>query len=196
MSSRVVDRDALVGFLARLDHHCGRPGRVFLVGETSQLLEGWRRWASFIELTMEADDPLEDGPVFRRALEATRSELDLPVVVESPAEVIPLPDGWETRARPAHAPTEWLRVFHFDPYSVSFRFIARGDEPDYHLVLQYLSRDWVTEDEMENHLESVLPRFTAETIAQDPAEFRRRYKGLLQMWHTVRPGATHRTTEA
>ncbi|MCK5447510.1 MAG: hypothetical protein KAI98_08765 [Gemmatimonadetes bacterium] len=194
MSSRVVDREALIGFLARLDHHCGRPGRAFLVGETSQLLEGWRRWASFIELTLEADDALEDGPAYRQALEAAQSELDLPVVVESPAEVIPLPDGWEARARPAAASTEWLSVFHFDPYSVSFRFIARGDEPDYHLVLQYLSHGWVTVEAMEYLLESVLPRFTAETIAQDPAEFRRRYKGLLQMWHTMRPGATRRET--
>jgi hypothetical protein len=194
VSSRVVDRQALIGFLEQFDHFCGRPGSVFLVGETSQLLEGWRRWASFIELTLEADDALADGPAYRQALELAQSELDLPVVVESPAEVIPLPDGWEARARPAHLSTQWLRVFHFDPYSVSFRFIARGDEPDYHLVLQYLSHGWVTVEAMESLLESVLPRFTAETIAQDPAEFRRRYKGLLQMWHTVRPGATHRAT--
>lgn len=196
MSSRLVDRQALIGFLAQLDHHCDRPGSVFLVGETSQLFEGWRRWASFIELTLEADDALQDGPAYRQALTATQSELELPVVVESPAEVIPLPDGWEARARPAHASTEWLRVFHFDPYSVSFRFIARGDEPDYQLVLQYLSHGWVTVEAMDNLLESVLPRFMAETIAQDPAEFRRRYKSLLQMWRTVRSGAMHRTTGA
>ncbi len=197
MTSRaIVDREALLGFLVRLDHHYHRPGRIFLVGETTQLLEGWRRFASTIELTLEPVDPLKDAPAARRALETTRDELDLPVVVESPAQVIPLPDGWEARARPAVAPTEWLRVYHFDPYSVAFRFVARGDEPDYHLVLQYLAHGWVTVEEMDAHLAAVLPRFSAETIAQDPAEFRRRYKGLLQMWHTVRPGTVHRATGA
>jgi hypothetical protein len=35
---------------------------------------------------------------------------------------------------------------------------------------------------MDRLLEDVLPRFTRETIAQDPAEFRRKYRGLCQMW--------------
>jgi hypothetical protein len=35
---------------------------------------------------------------------------------------------------------------------------------------------------MDALLDELLPRFTRETIAQDPAEFRRKYRGLLQMW--------------
>jgi len=35
---------------------------------------------------------------------------------------------------------------------------------------------------------------TMETIAQDPAEFRRKYKGMTQMWHAVAPRTTHRIT--
>jgi hypothetical protein len=31
-------------------------------------------------------------------------------------------------------------------------------------------------------LSGLLPQFNKETIAQDPAEFRRKYRGLLQMW--------------
>ena len=195
MTRPAIDRAAVMGFLNRVDRLFGKRGRVFLVGETSQLIEGWRPWVGEVELTAEAAEPLTDGPGLRRALEAARRETDLPVVLESPAEVIPLPDGWEGRARPVASPTEWLEVCHFDPYSVSFRYLARGDEPDYHLILRYLSHGWITEAEMARLLEATLPRFTAETIAQDPAEFRRRSKGLLQMWHAVRPGVTHRPTQ-
>ncbi len=34
-------------------------------------------------------------------------------------------------------------------------------------------------------LASLLPRFTSETLQQDPAEFRRKFKGLLQMWRAA-----------
>ncbi|MGQ0605151.1 MAG: hypothetical protein ACT4QE_26035, partial [Anaerolineales bacterium] len=80
-----------------------------------------------------------------------------------------------------------LQVYHFDPYSVAFRLIARGDEPDYHAVIAYLQPDWLTVGEMDALLADLLPRFTSETIQQDPAEFRRKYKGLLQMWRAAKP---------
>jgi len=35
-------------------------------------------------------------------------------------------------------------------------------------------------------LDDLLPQFTKESIAQDPAEFRRKYRGLLQMWRSIR----------
>ena len=89
-----------------------------------------------------------------------------------------------------------LSLFHFDPYSVAFRFLSRGDEPDYHLVLTYLKHGWLKTDEMELKLGALLPRFTAETIQQDPAEFRRKYKGMLQMWRAGQAGRTHRHNAA
>jgi hypothetical protein len=64
--------------------------------------------------------------------------------------------------------------------------------PDYHLVLTFLDHGWLTLEEMESRLTALLPRFSMQTIQQDPAEFRRKYKGLLQMARAVRPGAIHR----
>lgn len=60
--------------------------------------------------------------------------------------------------------------------------------------LTYVEHGWVTLEEMNERLEALLPRFTSETIQQDPAEFRRKYKGLMQMARAVRPRTTHRTT--
>jgi hypothetical protein len=99
--------------------------------------------------------------------------------------VIPLPGGWEERARPVprdfRAPGDALTVLHFDPYSVVLRLVARGDERDYLAALQYLQRGWVEMGELERMLGEVLPRCTSETLAQDPAEFRRKLRGLRQV---------------
>ena len=207
MRRAYVTRTILADFIARLDREFGRPGRLYLVGETTQVFEGWRPWARRIEFT--ADVASEDRSAFSRVARGLAEELGVSVIDEWPGDVIPLPEGYEGRARPSAAgesvsggaiaedavPSR-LALYHFDPYSVAFRFIARGDEPDYHLVLTYLAHGWITMEEMNERLSALLPRFTAETIQQDPAEFRRKYKGLLQMWKAVRPRATHRSTRA
>ncbi len=189
-----VTRPILLDFLARLDAAFARPGRLYLIGETTHLFEGWRSWIEQVECCAEVAP--DDREAFDQAMHAVAADLGIAVLVEAPGDLIPLPDGFETRHRPIDGPTTHLRLHHFDPYSLAFRFIARGDEPDYHLVLTYLDHGWLSFEEMEARLAALLPRFSLETIQQDPAEFRRKYKGLLQMWHAVRPGTTHRPTPA
>lgn len=187
---RLVDNSVLGAFLDRLDATFARPGRLYLIGETSLVLEGWRPWTGTLEFCAEVD--AGDQPALRQAVRAVRAELGIDVHEESPADLIPLPDGYAQRA----LPVPWSRVsngkrkqqlqlFHFDPYSVAFRFIARGDEPDYHLVIAFLRNGWLTLAELEAKLNALLPRFSFQTIQQDPAEFRRKYKGLLQMWRSM-----------
>jgi hypothetical protein len=147
-------------------------GPVWLVGETGQLWEGWIERVTAAGLA-------SDDPAVRRALAATAERLGLALVLESPGDVVPLPAGSATRHRPAEG---MPGLAHFDPYSVTLRCLARGDEPDYRTVLRYLRHGWMTLEEMDRLLDEVLPRFTRETIAQDPAEFRRKYRGLRQMW--------------
>lgn len=196
----LVNQKRLSEFLAELDAMFARPAQVYLIGETSQVFEGWRPWTDRVELTVEV--PFQNRADFERLIRQLAAGLEIAVLQESPAEVIPLPADYRQRARDAAPDPEigrvWevLQVYHFDPYSVAFRYIARGSEPDYHLVLHYLKHGWMTEEGMEHHLKGLLPRFTRETIQQDPAEFKRRYKGLLQMWRSVSPGTTHRHTQA
>jgi hypothetical protein len=205
MRCSYVTRITLVDFVERLDREFGRPGRLYLVGETTQVFEGWRPWTPRIEFT--ADVASEDRSAFSRVARGLAEELGVSAIDEWPGDVIPLPEGYEGRARPAAAGASssegaiaagavprHLALYHFDPYSVAFRFIARGDEPDYHLVLTYLEHGWMTVEEMKERLAALLPSLTAETIQQDPAEFRRKYKGLLQMWEAVQPRTTHRST--
>jgi len=190
LSSLYVTNTRLRDFLTRLDTEFARPGQLYLVGESTQVFEGWRRWSPQIEFT--ADVAEQDRADFSRITGELAREMAIAVWEESPAQLVPLPDGYEDRARPARGELKHLSLFHFDSYSVAFRFVARGDEPDYHLVLTYLEQGWIVLEEMDSLLEGLLPRMTMETIAQDPAEFRRKYKGMLQMWKSVAPRTTHR----
>ena len=74
------------------------------------------------------------------------------------------------------------------------RLIARGDEPDYVAALEYVLHGWVEPARLEGLLGEVVPRMTNQTLAQDPAEFRRKFKGLRQLYlrsHAVySPGGT------
>lgn len=185
-----IQRAHIDAFLDGLQATFGRPGRLFLVGETTTVFEGWSPWTE--QLLFAAEVAPADRPAFDEAVQQVQERLGLDLLEESPADVIPLPDGYMARARPVRDGP--LQVYHFDPYSVSLHVIARGDEPDYHLVLAFLEHGWIDLMEMERLLEELLPRFTCETIQQDPAEFRRKYKGLLQMRQAIRPGQLHRPT--
>ena len=157
------------------------------------MFEGWRPWSPRIDFTAEVASKIA-GPS-PGWLRVSRIRSASPRFDEWPGDVIPLPEGYQERARgAAGAVPRHLALYHFDPYSVAFRFIARGDEPDYHLVLTVPEHGWISVEEMHDRLAALLPKLTAETIQQDPAEFRRKYKGLLQMWEAVRPRTTHRST--
>lgn len=198
MYRHTVGPDLLWDVLARIDRDFGRQGCLYLIGESSQVVEGWRDWTTQVEFFADVDPP--DRPRLLEAVAHAGRATGVRILEEFPGDLIPLPDGYEARARdlsdPARAAHLGLTVRHFDPYSVAYRFIARGDEPDYHIVLVYLESGWITFDELTRRLDALLPRFSMETIAQDPAEFRRKFRGLRQMWRAVRARTTHRPTTA
>ena len=179
--------------IAAVRRSVAAPARLYLVSRTSHLAEGWCERVPAFELAGDAGRA-ELGEAVREAGRAIGVDL----VWESPADVIPLPVGWEERSRPAmigHGGTgNALELRHFDPYSVVLRLIARGDEPDYVAALQYVLHEWVEPARLEGLLGEVLPRMTSQTLAQDPAEFRRKFKGLRQLYlrsHAVySPGGT------
>jgi hypothetical protein len=197
MKHKNVTQGVLAAFLRQLDTSFARPIKLYLIGETSQVFEGMRTWARQLELTAVVETT--DRELLSSIIQDLGNELGVKVLEEDPGDMIPLPEGYEDRARPAGGKLgdpglKNITISHFDPYSVSYRFIARGDETDYHTVLTYLQNGWVGFDEMNERLEALLPRFSMTTIQQDPAEFRRKYKGLVQIWRSANPHATHRVT--
>jgi hypothetical protein len=184
--------------VAAVGRRVAAPARLYLVSRTSHLAELWRDRVPAFELAGDAGKA-ELGEAVREA----GRELGVDLVWESPSDVIPLPAGWEERSRPATIEQGGtgspLELRHFDPYSVVLRLIARGDEPDYVAALEYVLHGWVVPARLESLLGEVVPRMTSQTLAQDPAEFRRKFKGLRQLYlrsHEVySPGGT-RTGEA
>lgn len=184
MALRIINYEEITSFFSKIDGRFEESGVVYLIGETTQVVEGWKRFTDVIEFCSAVDALNREE--FKRVVLDVAAEMRIRVVDEYPGEVVPLPEGHDARHRPLSS-TGWtkgfrLNVLHFDPYSVSYRFIARGGENDYQLVLSYLENEWVEEQVLTDRLERLLPSFSFETIQQDPAEFRRRYGGLLQMW--------------
>ena len=184
MAVQFIDQSRVAEFIQRVDQGFGQPGTIYLIGETTQVVEGWRRFTDEIEICSVVNT--EDRTEFNRLVREVTLAMGLRLTDEFPGEVVPLPIGHEARTRQL-TDSSWtegltLVVSHFDPYSVSFRFIARGSESDYHMVLRFLENGWIHWEEMTERLEHLLPAFSFETIQQDPAEFRRRYQGLSQMW--------------
>jgi len=183
----------LGALIAATQRYVAAPARLYLVSRTSHLAEGWCDRVPAFELAGDAGRA-DLADAVREAGRAVGAGL----VWESPADVIPLPAGWEERSRPAMiaggGTGTALELRHFDPYSVVLRLIARGDEPDYVAALEYVLHGWVEPPRLEGLLGEVLPRMTNQTLAQDPAEFRRKFKGLRQLYlrsHAVdSPGGT------
>ncbi|MBI3538502.1 MAG: hypothetical protein HY070_13210 [Chloroflexi bacterium] len=185
MPRSIVDRATIHEFLVRLGAASHSPALVYLIGATSQVFEGWRDYAEQLEFSVELAS--EERTAFQEVVRDLQTRMEIRLSEESPGDVIPLPAGYADRVRPiGKVSFGQLRVHHFDPYSVAFRLIVRGDEQDYSVVLTFLQHDWLRVDEMNSLLTDLLPRFSSETIQQDPAEFRRKFKGLLQMWHAAR----------
>lgn len=194
----IVTVERLREVLLGIDRAYDGDGCLYLIGETSHVAEGWREWTTQIEFFGDVETIRK--AFLRAAIEKVEKETGCRIINEFPGDLIPLPEGHIERAREISDTTltSGLRtkVRHFDPYSVVYRFIARGDEPDYHIGLMYLEKGWITFEEMDARLEELLPEFSLETIAQDPAEFRRKYRGLSQMWRKhLRPRTVHRPTE-
>ena len=180
---READAADLAAFLAELRRRLTMPGRLYLLGATSHLALGHRARVERLDLAGEADG---DGAALAAGVRAAAAVVGVALDWEHPGDVIPLPDGHRNRCqdsrmgwRVAGGPFE---VLHFDPYSVVLRLLARGDEPDYHVSLDYVRHGLVDVGHLEALLADVLPRFTSETIQQDPAEFRRKFRGFRQMW--------------
>jgi len=182
----MLTRPAIHEFLVAVENRLLLPARLYLVGESSLVVEGWREWTDQIVYTAEAADLVR----LRQIIQELAVQAGIRLICESPADVIPLPQGYPRRARNWHiegrpSPAR-LELFHFDPYSTAIRLIARGDEPDYRVALEFLRQGWIQLSEFDLQLAELLPRFSAEAIQQDPAEFRRKYKGLRQMWLALR----------
>jgi hypothetical protein len=173
-----VDRVRIEEFLGRLGQRFRRPGRLYLVGGTTMVFEGFREQTLDIDIAFDVAN--DDHSVFIQAVRELKEELPVNVEEVSPGDFIPLPEGYENRCEFVGRFGQ-LDVFHFDLYSTALSKIERGTEEDYADVLSLISANRIVWNTLEACFADILSRFGADSLKQDPDEFERKFEALRQM---------------
>ena len=114
--------------IRRFLHALGREAReetvAYLTGGATAVLLGWRASTIDVDLRLvpERDELL-------RALPLLKDELGINVELASPADFIPVPEGWEDRSVFAFRDGR-LSVYHFDPYAQALAKLERAHAQD------------------------------------------------------------------
>ncbi len=169
-----VDKARIELFLNQLGAQTHQAGRLYLVGGTTMVYEGYRRATLDIDLLVEADDP---GPIIS-AIRDLKNSLGVNVEFASPADFIPLPTDWRARSIWVGRFGE-LDVFHFDLYSMTLSKIERGSERDFQDALALLRDGRIDLETLDRGFNEVLPRIQTEGLAgMDPDIFAAHYAEL------------------
>ena len=178
MSMRApADRERIERFLTRLGASVSEPGRIYLVGGTTMVYEGFRATTMDIDLLVEADNP----GVIVAAVRDLKDALDINVEFASPRDFIPLPAGWRERSIyiGRYGP---LDVFHFDLYSMALSKIERGAERDFQDVVALVRSGRIDPAELDTAFHEIAPRIATEGMAgMDPAVFAEHYRYLRSL---------------
>jgi hypothetical protein len=162
----LVDRARLERFMGSLGRAADRPGRAYLTGGATAVLEGWRPSTIDVDVmfTPESDALL-------RAVPALKEELRLNVELVWPAHFIPELPGWEERS--AFVAQEGPLAFHhYDFYAQALAKLERGHRQDRSDVEALLVRGLVERARLRELFEAIEPSLYL-FPAIDPGAFRR-----------------------
>jgi hypothetical protein len=162
----LVDRARLERFMRSMGRAADRPGRAYLTGGATAVLEGWRVSTIDVDVVFAPDTD-----ALLRAVPALKEELRLNVELVSRAHFIPELPGWEERS--AFVGQEGPLAFHhYDFYAQALAKLERGHAQDTEDVGAMIERGLVAPPrlrELFGAIEPSLYRFPA----IDPKLFRR-----------------------
>jgi hypothetical protein len=162
----LADADRIRRFMRALGQAADAPARVYFTGGATAVLSGWR------ESTIDVDIRLEpDRDAVFRAIARLKDELQINVELASPADFIPVKDGWEDRS-PFVATEGPLTFSHFDLYAQALAKVSRGHTQDLADVREMIRRGLVDPQEAVAHFAEIEPRLYRYP-ALDPQTFRR-----------------------
>lgn len=138
--------------MAELGRWATGPGRVYLVGGASALLEGWRSSTVDVDLKLDPEPP----GIFE-AIARVKDELDVNVELASPDQFLPALPDWQARSRfiERHGQVEF---FHYDFRSQALSKLARAHDRDLLDVGAMLDRGLVAPEELLADLDRILPQ--------------------------------------
>jgi len=155
-----VDASRVRAFYERLGLRSRSEATVYLVGDASAVLVGWRPTTRDIDLAVEPDSATGwIGDEIARL----KPELGISVEFASPPDFIPELPGWPDRS-PFVAQVGSLTVRHFDFYSQALAKVRRGVDSDAADVEAMLSRGLVAGAlawELYDAIVPALPRYPA-----------------------------------
>lgn len=122
----LANKDAIERFLTGLAARVRGPGRVYLVGGATAVLNGWRD--STIDIDLKADP---EPPGFFEAIATLKDDLSVNVELASPDHFLPELPGWRERSLFITRHGE-IDFYHFDPYSQALAKLERGHPRDLH----------------------------------------------------------------
>jgi hypothetical protein len=154
-------------FMHALGREADADGACYLTGGATAVLLGWR------ESTIDVDILLvPETDRLLRAIRELKDELRINVELASPADFIPVPEGWQERSR-FEAREGRLRFYHFDLYAQALAKLERAHAQDLGDVQAMAERGLLDRRRALAYFEQVEPelhRFPA----IDPRAFRRR----------------------
>jgi hypothetical protein len=106
-----LDASRVRALMRELGRAARGPGRVYLTGGTSAVLEGWRRSTVYADLKL---DP-EPAGVFE-ALRQIKDELAVNIELAAPDDFIPPLPGWRDRSRHIERCGQ-VDFYHYDFYA-------------------------------------------------------------------------------
>ena len=149
---RETDRAKLESFMEKLGQRGSSPGRIYLTGEATALLHGWRTTTIDIDLKAEP----EPAELFE-AIAQLKEELDVNVELESPDDFIPpLPD-WQARSVSIGRHGK-IDFFHYDFYGQALSKLERRHDRDLADVEALAARGLIDKLRVRDMFEQIAPK--------------------------------------
>ncbi|MCB1036574.1 MAG: hypothetical protein KDD47_22305 [Acidobacteria bacterium] len=168
-----VDPSKIHRLLEGLGRRAKGPGRIYLVGGASALVEGWR--GSTVDVDLKLDP--EPAGIFE-AIADLKKVLDVNIELAAPDHFLPeLPD-WRERSVFIERIGE-VDFFHYDFRAQALAKLARGHQRDLADVRAMLDRGLVSQEELREAMEEVLPRLIRYP-AIDAGSFEARVRMFLE----------------
>jgi hypothetical protein len=162
---QLADRARIERFMEALGRAAPSAVRVYLVGGTTAVLLGWRTSTVDVDLVMRPE-----SDALLRAIPKLKDDLQINVELASPADFIPVPDGWEDRGRFIRD-VHRVSFYHYDLYAQALAKLERGHQRDLEDVRAMIDRSLIDPERVLayfDRIEPMLYRFPA----VDPRSFR------------------------
>ncbi|MCK6481035.1 MAG: hypothetical protein HUU06_10720 [Planctomycetaceae bacterium] len=172
----IVDADRLRGLLEEIGRTFRKPARLFLTGGETMVWRGLRASTMDVHFAFEVEPAHHDA--WLQCLRGLKERLSVSLEEAGPGDFIPLPPGWEGRARHA-GKFGSVDVYLFDPWSIALARIERGHARDFADVRALIAADVLDPAELRRHFEAILPAYGTMSVKADPRRFRSRLESVL-----------------